>query len=322
MKGLAKSVANYLQVRRGLGFKLERHETCLRQFIAFMERRKRTRITTKLALEFAIQHPQLHPKTQADRLSVVRGFARYRIGSDARTQVPPMDLLPAKSYPARPYLYSQAQILRLLQAAQDYPAGKRFPGPWWRRFRAQALHCICGLMAVSGMRIGEVLNLQPTDIDWSEGLLTVRHGKFGKSRLVPLHASTLQALARYVQCRDRFFTHLRPGTELSHFFVNSRGTRLHRTDLNRIFRDLSRQIGLRAPAARHGPRLHDFRHRFAVVTLLRWYRAGRKVDGLLPVLSTYLGHTHVSGTYWYLRCTPQLMVAAGHRLERRWKGVR
>jgi integrase len=322
MKTLRKAVDDYLELRRSLGFKLARHETRVRQFIAFLERRKSTRITTQLALQFATENHQLHPKTQASRLSAVRGFARYRGGYDPRTEIPPLGLLPAKSWPARPYLYSEAEILRLLEATKNYPSWNRFPGPWWSRFQAQTFYCIFGLLAVTGMRIGEVLHLQPADIDWTEGVLTIRNAKFGKSRLVPLHSSTVQALATFVKHRDRFFRRLRPQPELSHFFVTSRGTRLQVTHLDRVFLFLSRQIGLRAPNARCGPRLHDFRHRFAIETLLRWYRDGEKVDRLLPVLSTYLGHTHVTGTYWYLRCTPELMAAAGERLERRWKGVR
>jgi integrase/recombinase XerD len=322
MKTLRKAVDDYLELRRGLGFKLVRHETRVRQFIAFLERRKSTRITTQLALQFATENHQLHPKTQASRLSAVRGFARYQGGYDPRTEIPPLGLLPAKSWPARPYLYSEAEILRLLEAAKNYPSWNRFPGPWWSRFQAQTFYCIFGLLAVTGMRIGEVLHLQPADIDWTEGVLTIHNAKFGKSRLVPLHSSTIQALATFVKHRDRFFRRLRPQPELSHFFVTSRGTRLQVTHLDRVFLFLSRQIGLRAPNARCGPRLHDFRHRFAIETLLRWYRDGEKVDRLLPVLSTYLGHTHVTGTYWYLRCTPELMAAAGERLERRWKGVR
>jgi integrase/recombinase XerD len=126
----------------------------------------------------------------------------------------------------------------------------------------------------------------------SSGGLTIHHGKFGKSRLVPLHPATVRALATFV-----------------------------RHQVNRVFLTISRQIGLRAPNARRGPRLHDLRHRFAVETSLRWYRQGEQPDRLLPVLATYLGHTHVSGTYWYLSSTPELMQAAGRRLERRWKGI-
>jgi integrase len=174
-----------------------------------------------------------------------------------------------------------------------------------------------GLLVVTGMRLGEVMNLQLQDVDWSEGLLTIRNTKFGKSRLIPLHPSTQKILAEYAKHRDRFFA----GRPVQHFFVSSRGNRLDKGDIHRTFYVLSRQIGLRAPSASRGPRLHDFRHRFAVETLLRWYRCGEEPERRLPVLSTYLGHSHVTDIYWYLTNTPELMTVAGKLLEKRWKGV-
>lgn len=153
-------------------------------------------------------------------------------------------------------------------------------------------------------------------------MLTIDRAKFGKSRLVPLHPTTVKALATFVRHRDRFLAQLPSPPKLAHIFVSSRGTPIQVTHVNRVFLTISRQIGLRAPNARRGPRLHDLRHRFAVETLLRWYRQGEHPDRLLPILATYLGHTHVSGTYWYLSSTPELMKAAGKRLERRWKGIR
>ena len=322
MSKLRKAVDQYVTLRRGLGFKLGRTETRLRQFLVFMEGKRTTRITTALALEFALEASPLDPRTKAHRLSVVRGFARHHLAVDPITEIPPLGLLPGGSKRAHPYLYSEAEIVRLLEGAKEYPCWNRFPGPWWGRFQAHTFSCIFGLLAVTGMRVGEVLKLQPEDIDWTEGVLTIRHAKFDKSRLVPLHATTIKALATFVQHRDRFFAQLPSRPKLSHLFVTSRGTKLEVTHINRVFLIISRQIGLRAPNARRGPRLHDLRHRFAIETLLRWYRKGEKPDRLLPVLSTYLGHTHVSGTYWYLSSTPELMQAAGQRLERRWKGVR
>jgi integrase/recombinase XerD len=321
MKALRKTVVEYLELRRGLGFKLDRIETRLGQFLSFMDERRTSRITTDLALEFATQDPRLSPATVSERLSAVRGFARYRRGIDSATEIPPLGLLPKKQQPALPYIYSETEITRLLEGAKNYPSWNRFSGPWWARFQGWTFYCIFGLLAVTGMRIGEVLNLRTADIDWSEGVLTIRNAKFGKSRLVPLHHSTLKTLGTFVQHRDRFFARLNPQPEVAQLFVTSRGSRLDVRQVNQVFLCISRQIGLRAPDASHGPRLHDFRHRFAVETLLRWYRDDEPVDRLLPVLSTYLGHTHVTGTYWYLRCTPELMAAAGERLEERWKGV-
>jgi integrase len=154
-------------------------------------------------------------------------------------------------------------------------------------------------------------------VNWSEAVLTIRGAKFGKSRLVPLHSSTRAVLRDYAERRDRVFAR----HHLASFFVTSRGTKLEKATLTRIFHELSRQIGIRKPGVRHGPRLHDFRHRFAIQTLLRWYRTGEQVSRRMPVLSTYLGHVNVSGTYWYLGSTPELMAAASKLIEARWKGV-
>jgi integrase len=154
-------------------------------------------------------------------------------------------------------------------------------------------------------------------MDWSEGILTIRGAKFGKSRLVPLHASTCKVLADYVKRRDRRWGARTEG----HLLVNKNDNRLDKGEVHRTFYTLSRQIGLRAVNASRGPRLHDFRHRFAVQTLLHWYRNGEDPRRRLPVLSTYLGHAHVTDTYWYLTGTPELLGAAGKRLEKRWEDL-
>jgi integrase len=321
MKSLQQAVEDYLKLRRSLGFKLDRNETRLRQFLSFMEERNASQLTTKIMLEFATQDQTLSRRTTSGRLSTVRGFARYQKGIDPTTEIPPFYLLPDKPIPARPYLYSDAEIIRLLEGAKDHPSWNRFAGPLWTQFQSWTLYCIFGLLTVTGMRVGEVLKLQSSDIDWTRGILTIRNAKFGKSRLIPLHPSTLKALTTFAEHRDRFFAEFNPQQERSHVFVRSTGKPIDGRDINRTFLQISRKIGFRAVDARKGPRLHDLRHRFAIETLLRWYRAGEKVDSLLPVLSTYLGHTHVTGTYWYLRCTPELMEAAGNRLENRWKGV-
>ena len=322
MSKLGKAMAHYLTLRRSLGFKLGRTETRLRQFLAFLEGKRTARITTALALEFAMEASELDPRTKAHRLSVVRGFARHLAAPDPTMEIPPLGLLPSGSKRAHPYLYSEDEIRRLLAGARAYPSWNRFPGKRWKHFQAQTFYCLFGLLAVTGMRVGEALNLRPGDIDWNAGVLTIHRAKFGKSRLVPLHATAVKALATFVRHRDRFFAQLPSPPELAYLFVTSRGTPMSVTHVNRVFLTISRQIGLRAPNARRGPRLHDLRHRFAVETLLRWYRQGEQPDRLLPVLATYLGHTHVSGTYWYLSSTPELMRAAGQRLERRWKGIR
>jgi integrase/recombinase XerD len=309
MNPLHKAVDDYLELRRGLGFKLREYGVCLRELVSFLESKGSSRITTKLALEFATQRQNEKPVSWALRLTIVRGFARYRIGADPTTEVPPGWLLPFRSQRAQPYLYTEEEIRRLLEATLELVTPHKLQ-PW-------TYYCLFGLLAVSGMRLGEALNLQPHDANWSESMLTIRGAKFKKSRLVPLHPSTKEVLLAYAERRDQIYASRR----LPYFFVSSHGTRLIGSNVSKIFRGLCRQIGIRDPGAGHGPRLHDFRHRFAVETLLGWYRNGEQVVRRMPVLSTYLGHGNVTNTYWYLTNTPELMTAAGERLEARWKGV-
>ena len=153
------------------------------------------------------------------------------------------------------------------------------------------------------------------NVDLVAGILTVEGAKFGKSRLVPLHASTQKVLSGYKLCRDKVLN----GRSAEYFFVNDAGKRLHFTEVHQNFYLLSRQIGIRKPDSSHGPRLMDFRHRFAIEVMLRWYGSGEDAERRLPILSTYLGHVNVSSTYWYLTAFPQLMGAAVGRLEKRWE---
>lgn len=309
MKRLQRAVQDYLTMRRGLGFKMARHEVGLRDFVSFLERKRSPHITVKLALEWATQHVHHTPGEWAMRLTVVRGFARHWSATDPLTEVPPLGLLPFRPQRAQPYFYSHQEIRELLHAAKTRPSIDPLR-PW-------TYYCLFGLLAVTGLRLGEALHLRIGDIDWSEDLLTIRGAKFGKSRLVPLHASTCKVLADYAKRRERRFGARAEGP----FLVNKNGNQLDKGEVHRAFYTLSRQIGLRGVDDSRGPRLHDFRHRFAVQTLLRWYRNGEDPKRRLPILSAYLGHAHVTDTYWYLTGTPELLRAAGARLEKRWEGL-
>jgi len=238
----------------------------------------------------------------------VRGFARHRSATDPRTQIPPEGLLPFRPKRARPYLYTNDEIRSLLRAALKLPCSAGGLRPW-------TYHGLFGLLSVSGLRLGEARHLELQDVDLKAAVLTVRGAKFGKSRLVPLHASTRDVLADYIARRERLWA-ARPVS--TYLFVSNRGNRLDAGEIHRTFYSLSRQIGLRGLSDSHGPRLHDMRHRFAVKILLRWYRAGEEAERRLPILSAYLGHVHVSDTFWYLSAWPELMREAMSRLERRW----
>ena len=309
MTTLRVAVQEYLSLRRGLGFKLHEAGKALPKFVTFLDQKHASVITCRLALDWAQQSPTVQPAECARRLSIVRGFARYRSATDPRTEIPPDGLLPFRPKRARPYLYSEKEIRSLLAAAMQLPdrGGLR---PW-------TYHFLFGLLSVTGLRLGEARNLELQDVDLPARVLTVRGAKFGKSRLVPLHQSTCRVLADYLRRRER---HWAKRAVSSYLFVSNWGNRLDGGEIHRTFYALSRQIGLRGPNDSHGPRLHDMRHRFAVMTLLRWYRAGEDAERRLPTLSAYLGHIHVSDTFWYLSAWPELMHEAMVRLERCWEG--
>jgi len=307
MTSLRKAVENYLTMRRSLGFKLRNTGYNLRHFVSFMEEQRASIITTDLALRWAQQPQDVQPATMATRLSFVRSFARYWSATDPRTEIPPMGLLPHRPKRATPYLYSDEEIQRLLKAARNLPPSSGLR-PW-------TYYTLLGLMAVTGMRIGEVVRLDRADVDLEQGLLTVRLTKFSKSRLIPLHRSTVKELKLYLHRRDQLY----PQPSTPRFFLSNQGTPLADDIVRWTFIRLSRQIGLRKVGDSFGPRLHDFRHRFAVTTLLHWYRTGVNVEQRLPVLSTYMGHAHVTDTYWYLSAVPELLALTKDRLEKRWE---
>jgi integrase/recombinase XerD len=309
MTTLREAVREYLTLRRSLGVKLQAAGRLLIEFVTFLEQHRAASISTRLALAWAQQPATVQPAEWARRLSVVRAFARHRRATDPRTEIPPAGVLPYRPQRARPYLYSAKEIRALLRAALALPSrgGLR---PW-------TYHCLFGLLSVAGLRLGEARNLELQDVDLRAAVLTIRGAKFGKSRLVPLHASTRGVLAEYLARRHRLWGS-RPAS--SYVFVSARGNQLDGGEIHRTFYALSRQIGLRGPADRQGPRLHDLRHRFAVMTLLRWYREGVDAERRLPILSAYLGHVHVRDTFWYLSAWPELMHEAMSRLERRWEG--
>jgi len=309
MNTLREALQEYVTLRRSLGFKFRDDARVLARFVTFMEERRGLHITVRLTLEWLRQMQTVQPAERARRLCFVRGFARHRSATDPFTEVPSQELCPYRSSRARPYLYTEQEVQDLLAAAL------RLPTAWPSTpLRPWVFHCLFGLLSVTGLRISEALDLKIEGVDLDENVLTIRGAKFGRSRLVPLHPSTRTVLVDYLRRRKEFL-----GPRHSDFvFVSNRGTRLDGAPVHRAFYTLSRQTGLRAPGARNGPRLHDFRHRFAVQVLTHWYESGEDPARRLPVLSTYLGHVYVGGTYWYLSNAPELMAQAMARLERRW----
>jgi integrase len=304
MSRLRPALERYVGMRQGLGYKYHGPARRLSDFVTFMEARGAETITTALAMEWVTLIGR--QPSWSIRLTDIRCFAQHLAHFDPLTEVPPRDAVPPARR-AKPYIYTDAEITTLLAAALSLP-----PANALRRW---TYHCLFGLIAVAGLRHSEALDLRWDDVDLDQGILTIRETKFGKSRLVPLHATTVTVLSDYATRRD---AHL--GVPRSpYFFVAEQGGRLLHQYVHRVFWQLSRQIGLRQKGQRNGPRIHDLRHRFAVQTLINWYRAGEDVESELPVLSTFLGHANVRDTYWYLSAAPELMTHAARRLDKRWE---
>jgi integrase/recombinase XerD len=302
MTDLRAAAGDYLALRRALGFKLVQAERMLRSLVDHLQEQGAPAITTQTALQWATLPGRAKPWWWRQRLTAARGFARYLQAFDPSTEVPPAGMIYAPVTRRAPYPFSDADITALLQAAGQLT-------PPLRRATYQTL---IGLLVVTGMRVGEAIALDTADVDMVEGLIVVRHAKFGKSRELVLHPTSVEALTCYRQTLQRYCP--RPVTPA--FFVSTVGTRLHYPNVSALFRRLTQQAGL--PNSPHGrpARLHDLRHLFAVRTLTDWHAAGLEVGPLLPALSTYLGHTQPADTYWYLTATPDLLQQAAQRLEK------
>ncbi len=302
MKSLQAHLTEYVAARRALGTRLEEPAQTLRQFVKFLARRKARFITVQLALEWSQQSQDVQRATWARKLSVVRQFARWMCVIDPRHQVPPRRLLHVRHRRGKPHIYSDEEIARLMaEAAQlKSPNG----------MKALTLETLIGLLAATGLRPGEAAALEVCDMDLPAQVLTIRESKFGKSRQVPIHPSTVAVLKCYAQRRDQVIRD--PGSAF--FFVTDRGTELDLGAVRRWFCSISRTCGLRNKTDGHrcgrGPRLQDLRHTFATRRLVEWYGDGCNVALQIPKLATYLGHSSVGCTYWYIEAVPELLQLA------------
>jgi integrase/recombinase XerD len=298
VSALRGHVADYLRLRRALGYRLEREERLLGQFCSYLEAAGAATVTSGLAISWARQPVRAQPAQWAKRLGVIRRFAAWLHVLDPAAEIPPAGVFPARRNRPAPYLMSGDQVRMLLDGARAV----RTP------LLAAGLETLFGLLAASGMRIGEAVALTRGDVSLDTGVITVREAKHGRERLVPLHPTTTSALRKYASDRDRLCPRPRSGT----FFVSSTGTALDRSGAGKHFRKITIAAGIRTSTRR--PRIHDLRHRFAVTTLTRWIREGQDADASIALLSAYLGHVSPSDTYWYLSASPELMELAALRL--------
>jgi integrase len=302
MSLLRDQANDYLRLRRALGHNLDSAHRLLPDFVSHLDAIGAETVTIEAALVWS-QRPDADPTTSvwARRMTVARGFARHMTGVNPDTEIPPVGLVSFRHRWRPPFIYSAADIAALMSAAR-----RTIPTV----MRAATVETLIGLLSATGMRVGEAIRLDRGDFDTTEGSIVVRQSKFGKSRLVPVQSSTVDALCSYAEKRDQLLTRQESPT----FFISTAGSRLLYADFQKTFRKLVEVTGVGADAP-HRPRIHDMRHSFAVHTLTRWYRADEDVGALLPRLTTYLGHRDPCSTYWYLSAAPELLVLAAGRLE-------
>jgi integrase/recombinase XerD len=307
MSTLRENVTGYLATRRAMGFKVEGLSKLLLSFAAFCEARGATRVRNDLAVEWATATVKVpvNDALFARRMDAVRIFARYQHALDPATQVPPGAIGNRRYRPREPNVFSEAEVLALLAAADTLSP----------RFKAVTWRTLIGLLAATGMRPGEACHLIVSDIDLTNGVIQVLETKFGKSRLVFIHPTTTTVLGHYLQVRqDWVGTTARACPAV---FVNSRREAINPDSLGAAFKQIVAAAGITPGPGHRPPRLHDLRHTFAVTTMVDWYRGGHDVQVRLPLLSTWLGHVDPASTYWYLHAVPELLAHAARRLDAR-----
>ena len=299
----------YLAMRRALGFQLNDVERQVGLFCSWLEAGGQTQtFTIDEAVTWARLNPDAHPSWWATRLSLVRRFAAYLNANGVDVPVIPSGLLPARKPRAVPFIYSQEDLDALLAACDQLFSDERI---------AATLRTVIGLLAATGLRIGEALNLRVDDIDTDNDVLVIQAAKSAE-RLVPIHPTTTAALTQYLALPARAATDPDPHGPV---FVTSNGTGYVYVTFQGMFKRVREAAGL-APRGRARPRLHDLRHTFATAHMTVAYTRGGNPDRVLSLLATWLGHSDAAHTYWYLTATGELMTRAARRLESDAQGER
>lgn len=301
---MQERVESYLQARRSVGYILHIEGAQLQRFAGFADQRgHQGHITLDLAVAWATYSLKSHQIGRARRLEVVRSLAKYCVIFESETEIPPPHLLGPAHRRITPHIYTDREIAQLLDTANSLQPKQGL--------RPMTMHYLLGLLAATGLRISEALQLNRNDIDLHQEVLLVRKTKFRKSRYIPLHPMVCKALSNYADFRNQRL----PVVQSSAFFLLDDGHALRYRQASYAFHQICAQLGWNVCFSGRKPRLYDFRHTFACRRLLAWYEEGVDIDRVMPLLSTYLGHAKVSDTYWYLTGIPELMAIATARFE-------
>lgn len=302
---VASRVAEFVALRRGLGYRSPTQERALRSSARYLDDAgHHGPIPLESSLNWATATASTDPRNPARRLTTVRGFLRHMAGSDGATEVPVPGLLGPNGHRKPPHIYSDRQVGDLLRATAGLAPSNGL--------RPRCYATLFGLIACTGLRISEALALTCDDVGLAEGVLTVRAGKRGRSRLVPLHPSALGPLGEYATEREQRYG--RPGGDQA-FFRTDRNDRISCSAAEHTFSVLRKQLGWTAVGRTRTPRIHDLRHRMVVRRIEAWHSQDIDVDAKIAVLATYMGHEDVRTLYWYFSAAPELMNIISDRFE-------
>ena len=313
MRTIDQGTTDYVAMKKAMGFSFYAQDMKLKNFCNFMKIQKQKKITLELAKIWALSGVKKPTWWHAKNLSVLRAFAVYWKTIDPKTELWPENIWPIRYKRKNPYIYSNEEIQLLLRTCDELRPQESL--------RPLTFFTLFGLIATCGLRVSEAVTLNKSDVDLKNGVITVKRTKFNKTRIIPIDQTTVKMLIKYEMAREKFCTrYLSHHVRSNLFFISNDETPISIGVADWTFNKIALKCGVRKES-RRGPRLHDLRHTFVVRTLEDWYRQGKNVEVLLPILSTYVGHSQPGSTYWYISITPELMSLASERMDQYMGGL-
>jgi integrase/recombinase XerD len=309
MKIISKGIQEYIQLKKSYGLKYQEGASTLLSFSNYCSKNKYKNITVNIILEWVQTYPNASRNNISKKLMILRGFTSYWKVFNDKTEIPPKDLFRYQKIRINPHIYSGSEVRKILSTSKKLGAEPGQSNP----IRPYTFKTIFGLLASSGLRRNEAINLKRKDVDFINGTLMIEMTKFRKSRLIPVHPSTLKKLKAYAKFRDEVIKK----TKCDNFFIMNRGQAVDGDSIYYAFVHVCKMAGIRPTLEGTGyPRIHDLRHTFVVRAILGWLRDGQNIHSMMPALSTYIGHAEPADTYWYLTGVPELMRFGLHKEQR------